>query len=676
MTDERYNYWGYETSGNTELQREREALRHMPEGRDGSYRYYPPLEAGSNYPSPTVDWDDPRMDEDSDEYRAAYANDSVERIYKRVMAQDSAAVRRVAHQWRNTYHTLDELADRIYDLADKLRSGGGGSDKGWQGKGAEAFMARGPGATLKSIDDWKYAATIISSGIDALADKIDHYQGRMETFYEEYKSHMVSRSNEFLGMYGFDSVGDLEGQRLHGFDAGESYVNIMRHASDEKVAEARQIQADMAESYRTTMWQEFAGAKETRYEGPGDAVQHNQAFVERWMTEKFAPNITPPSITQPNITPPTITPPSVDPALLKQLEKPLGLQPDITAPSVDQADLPSTENLTQNAPQITPPNVVMPPAALPPPAIAPPAIRQVGPAGPPALRAPGELPTGPGAGRLLNNLPGGGGPGVLRGASAPPSAEGLPPSPPQGARPGQGTPPPQIKRPGQPGAPSMPQQGQRGGGPDRSTPATPGSPGRPALENQFGGPPSTPASPVMRNPRSTPGGDPRDPRRGTPGIARPGVGGQPPAPGRPDAVPPVLGRPTGGTPSAPERQTARPPAGSRDTGPLANPLAPPPPPTSSPIVGRTPRPEPRAETAGRVVRANKGGSSGYEAQIGSRRREQEPVVSKVDAEFDKIAKLLDKEAPWRVATPGGGVLDAAPTPNSTPTAEPKPVIGG
>jgi hypothetical protein len=76
-----------------------------------------------------------------------------------------------------------------------------------------------------------------------------------------------------------------------------------------------------------------------------------------------------------------------------------------------------------------------------------------------------------------------------------------------------------------------------------------------------------------------------------------------------------------------------------------------------------------------VVRGTRrAGSSGYEAQIGSRVKGQDEQLSIVDQEFEKIRKLLDKEDAWTVETPGGGVLDSTPTRAVTPATEPKPTL--
>ncbi|MEJ3743591.1 hypothetical protein WEI85_09910 [Actinomycetes bacterium KLBMP 9797] len=664
MGDGRHDYWGYTTAGNTQLNESRRQAARMGE----DIRYYPDPPSSGSYPNSTVDWNNPRMDEDSDEYRAAYGSDSVEKIYKRIMAQDPAAMDKVAHQWFNVYYTLENLANRVYELSDRLKNGGGGSDKGWTGAGADAFMARGPGATMQSIDAWRDAALINGQAAYALSFEMRTYRDKMETWYRDvYKPHMVSMSGEALEILGADNLEEIEDRPG---DDGLRYVNLMRHASDHKVEEARAIQSEMAEAYRRVSYEEFAGGTETVYEGPSNAVAPNQNFINNYLKNKFAPNIPAPNIQQPNISKPNITAPNISADVLNQIEKPNGDKPNITQPNIDTSDLPTQEQVNdlKQPPQITPPNIGIP--VLPPPI--PPGLGKGLPTGAPPTIRTGDLPgRAPAISRALGDVPRASNPGVLRGVNAP-TGEGLP-SMPQGSRPGQ-NPPAQIKRPGQPASPPGMPQGNRGG-PDRS-PDLPGTPARPAVDNQFGGPPSAPSSPVLRNPRTGAGPDSRDPRRGTPGLAGPGANPSlPPGPPRPGTASPVLGRPRGSTPGGPTMPTTRKSTTPDIPGAPANPLAPPPPPTSNPVVGRTQRPAARTEPTSGVLRALRGGPSGYEAQIGSRRREQEPEVSTVETEFDKIAKLLDKEAAWTVATPGGGVLDNAPPRATAPTSEPKPAIG-
>lgn len=678
------DYFGYTTAGNEDLMESRRMATRMGE----DIRYYPPPQGDTNYIEPTPNFAEKFEGglSPGEETREYYAN-GIEQIYKRVMSQDPVVLHQLADQWFELNQVLDDLRTRVLKAATNLKEGGDGAggNGGWTGAGADAFLARGPGATLKSIDDWEQAAFQNWMGTLALASAMSQRRGEMAQLWREYKEGMVSHSQMWLdNAMNYDPDGrpysSPDAIPKGSYDA-ESYITWMRQGQLAWHHKAQKIQWDMAQDYWSTMSEDFAGGRATVYEGPRDSVMPNMEFIARYkmgpMPSITKPNIaTPnavnPNITTPNVTKPDITVPDVTPNTGK---------PDITAPSVDDVVRPDITTPTVTPPNITtpvvPPPVVTPP--VPPPVIAPPAVTGL-PKGLPTTR-PGLMPPADG---LLSNLKSGGGPSVLRAGMNPPGAESLPPGMPQGGRPGQAPPPPAIKGrgPGGPNAPMAPPQG-KGGTPDRPTPATPGTPTTPGLTDQFGGPSGTPASPVLRNPHASPAQPGRGgggPRRNTPGLPGAPLQRNPDGtPMRPDAAPPVLGRPA---PRTPERTPpARPatPATNAPTGPF-NPLAPPQRPTTSPVVGRSAQagpgaPRPPEPTAGVMRGKRNDGNSGYEAEIGSRKRDVKDPQVTIDEEFDRISAILSQEGAWTVETPGGGVLDAAPSRHQARSAEPKPTLG-
>ncbi|BCB82498.1 hypothetical protein GCM10022251_69830 [Phytohabitans flavus] len=676
------DYFGYTTGQNRELVENRRLAARM--GDD--IRYYPPP-GNETYIEPTPNFAQ-RFEggiSPGDESRDYYAN-GIEQIYKRIMSQDSVVLYQLADQWFELNQVLDDLRTRVLKAATNLKEGGDGAggNGGWAGAGADAFLARGPGATLKSIDDWEQASYQNWMGTLALVSVINQRRGEMVQLWREYKEAMVSQSQMWLDdprNYNYSSnkpYSSPDDIPPKSYEA-EQYITWMRDAQLAWHHKAQKIQWDMAQDYWSTMSQDYAGGRTTVYEGPTDAVMPNMEFIARYklgpMPNIPKPNITTPDGVDPNITKPNVAKPEIDVPNVQQIVN----DPQITAPSVDNIPTPDI-----TAPTVTPPNitapVVTPPAIAPPvlPPIAPPALTTGGPGGLPAVR-PGALPA---TNDLLSNLKSGTGPGVLRAGMTPPGGEGLPPGMPQGGRPGQAPPPPAIKGRGpNPNTPMAPPQG-KGGAPDKTTPTRPGTPAAPGMTNQFGGPPGTPASPVLRNPHATPGQPGRGggPRRGTPGL--PGVPTQRNPDGtnlRPDAAPPVLGRPA---PRTPERMPpARPSAGSTNTpGGLPNPLAPPQRRTASPVVGRSAQagpgaPRPPEPTAGVMRGKRNDGNSGYEAEIGSRKRDAKDPQVTIDEEFDRINAVLAQEGAWTVDTPGGGVLDAAPPRPQARSAEPKPTLG-
>jgi hypothetical protein len=664
MTDQ---YFGYSSATNERLTEARRMAAKMGE----DIRHYPPPTHG-DYIEPTPDFR--KMYEGGqtpgEETRSFYSN-GIEQIYDRIMSQDATQIRQLAERWYQINQVLDDLRIRVRTAAVNLSNGGDGDggDGGWTGAGAKAFLARGPGATLKSIDDWEQAALANWQGASALADTIVARQAEMESLYERYKSSMTTWSGRF-----FENNPDLKGidDIRPGSALADNYMTWMREAQGPWHFQAQDIQFKMAREYWSVMSEKFAGGTATVYEGPTNAVMPNMEFIARYKTPDLPgiggpPSIQTPNNVKPNITAPNIKPPTIGDKL-GLTEKP----PPIAPPTTEQLTKPSIETPTATPPAITPP-------ALPP-LVPPPVVPPVGTGGGMKLVGRPSLTNLPGANNLLNNLPGQGtGPGVLRSGL---NSEGLPPQAPGARPPAQSSPPPAIKGRGpQQGTPAAPPPGKRGPGENISE--TPGTPLRPGMTDQFGGTPSTPASPVLRNPRATTPPPPSrfggDRRRHAPGM--PGAPGTPGGgtPLRPDAAPPVLGRPQPRQPesAAPNRPTL-PPA---PPGAPVNPLAPPPRPTSSPVVGRSARLDPGAAqvpepTAGVMRGKRNDGISGYEGEIGSRKREaaKDPQLS-VDEEFEKIRRILDQEAAWKVETPGGGVLDGAPVRSTAPSAEPKPTLG-
>ncbi|MEH1013629.1 hypothetical protein V6U90_11015 [Micromonospora sp. CPCC 206060] len=687
-------YFGYTTADNTLLLQNRQLARRMGE----DIRYYPAPENGE-YIEPTINWEDPRFsDADQERSNQLFANDSIEKIYQRVMAQNANAVREVADQWYRVSQVIQDISDRVLNAARGLKYGGDGSpgnSGGWTGQGADAFLARGPGATLKSLDEWRSAAITNWLGSLSLASTITSHQSRMSSLYEQYKQAMVTFGNEWQER----NLGDVPVEDA-GPTAQDKYVTALRTEQIAWSKRAQQIQYEMARSYWSIMSEDLAGGRATVYEGPTDAVQPNPEFLARYMRGRLPSIGNPSRVGTPNVTTPTISTrnvPTPDANLQRTVSR---LVAEPTVPGQDQG-----RQQTTPTPEITVPDVGMPTVPTPTPTlpVVPPVVPAVGNLpvrgvptvpGVPGVPGTGQPGTGslPGSAlargtNLLGDARAGGVPGVLRGVPAVPGApgEGLPPSPPQ--NPARGAPggpqtggrgpqrtisaappgsrqsvPPGTSLP--PGTPSTPRAGAPG--PDARNTAGPAVPGGGTRTNQFGSPPAAPSSPVLRAPRTTapipPQGAPT--RRGP--LAH-------------DAAPPVLNRPrTAGTPDTAHQLTPQPGGGPRRDAPLA----PPTPPTTRPVVGRsattpapgTPRP---AEPANGVLRGARR-PAGYQAELGSRRKERErdEKAARVDRDFDQIRRLLDREEAWTVATPGGGVLDSTPTRATRAAAEPKPTVGG
>jgi hypothetical protein len=687
------DYFGYTSVGNKELTDRIRFSRNDPDA--GDVRHYPPKESNGEWPSDTINWDDPKLSGDrKDKETSLLAADSIEKIRKRMLAQDPTAMYQLGDKWFRIVRVIDDIRERVLNGAMGLKNGGNGSPGnhgGWKGKGAEAFLARGPGATIKSLDDWKTAAMANWMGTLALAQSIPNHQYKINELYDQYKKAMVSYSDDWKKKYG---VEDKKVEDLHS-DLQDQYVSDLRGLESWWSIQARQIQYGMAKEYHSVMDGELRDGRATVYEGPTDAVQPNPQFLARALMG----NPPTPGRVAPKLGGPNVSKPNVSTNGLSMLKSTANLnKPNITPPKVEiEGQLKPDVKPDITAPTVTPPTVAPP---VPPPV---PVGKQ-----PFGLRgSPGPAPSlRGGPGNLLNNLPGQGkgGPSVLGRSAVNPGQvpnsgtpslpqspmKGQPGAPPQS--PMKGKPPSaqskgrgQVQRPGAPegtpgapnpgrGAPGAPSTGRGQRAPGDPTPGASRQSGVPGQPNQFGGPPSSASSPVLRAPGSAqaPGSGQRRSGPGSPGVGqapRTGVAGNQ-SPLRPGATPPVLNRPKPSKPvAAPPPSSLLPPTARNSE------FAPPSMPTSRPVVGRSTRPVAGPEQDSGVLRGNRRAKARYEAQIGSRRKDAEDKRSTVDEEFDKIRQILDREEAWTVSTPGGGVLDSAPTQRVSAASEPRPTLG-
>ncbi|WP_207386239.1 hypothetical protein, partial [Protofrankia symbiont of Coriaria ruscifolia] len=307
-------YFGYTTSGNDRLM---EAWR-MAARMGEDIRYYPPVDSGQ-YIEPTVNWDDPHFN-NQDAENAAYKNDTIERIYKRIMAQDAGVVYQLGEQWYKVVLVIDDLIGRVLKAANGLKHGGDGSPgnrDGWTGAGADSFLRRGPGATLKSLDDWRNAAVKNWIGTWSLSYAITRHKSKMDELWKQYEGAMVQASHDWWERHGNAYYFQDRPQTLDTLENGpthekESYVDYLRTMSNMWNERAQKIQWEMAREYWQIMGEELAGGRGEVYEGPSDAVRENPKFIAQYRAAQFGvPNITVPNVTAPRVTAPNISTPSI-----------------------------------------------------------------------------------------------------------------------------------------------------------------------------------------------------------------------------------------------------------------------------------------------------------------------------------------------------------------------------
>ncbi|MFD0818262.1 hypothetical protein ACFQ0D_08010, partial [Micromonospora zhanjiangensis] len=483
------DYFGYTPGGNERLRRNNFIARHM--GEDMSH--YPPVESGGEYPGDTINWDDPKLSgQQKENENSLLANDSIEKIRKRMLAQDPTAMYGLADKWFRVIQVIEDIRERVRNAALGLKNGGDGTpgnNGGWRGQGANAFLARGPGATLKSLEDWHDAAYSNWMGTLTLAQAIPTHQGKINELYEQYKQAMVSYSKDWLKHYGLEDkkVEDLSGEMK------DQYVTDLKNLESWWSIQARQIQFGMAKEYHSVMNGELRGGSSTVYEGPTDAVMPDPNFLAK-IIAPTVPNVGKPNVGKPNVGKPNVGKPNVD---KPNIDKPdLKDRPNIDKPSVDpdsvpdpraDVDAPTRNIVNPPVPTVVPP---MPPPVVPPlPVGQKPPTGLLGPRGAPTL----DPALRNNANNLLNNLPGQGkGVQGLLNKQAFNAGQQLqntnPPSLPQSPMKGQpGAPPPQAPLKGKP---TTGQQGrdrgqiQRPGSSENEPQSGRGTPGAPPASRQ------------------------------------------------------------------------------------------------------------------------------------------------------------------------------------------------
>jgi hypothetical protein len=648
-------FLGYRPMDNKTLQFEKRMAYKM--GDPDPTVYQTSGDSGPGY-TPTLDPNDYDLDS---KVRAA---DTIEYIYKRIMGQSSGHARTMARQWGN-------VGDRLDALADEVLAKGIGLMGAWSSPAAEEFLARGPGATIKSLRDWAVAAHANRHGLEHIATIIDDRQSDMLK--------MWSRYIEAMGV--FPDIMRVQAEKDPRF--AKTILYRMEDVERRFNYEAQQLEKRMSNEYWQVMPSVSNSGAARVYEGPKDAVM-------------------PPEPTLPGM-PPHVRPPGA-PGSFHALPPSVGVDPSTLAPPVPNADrllppgapgVPVPTSLTAPNSPNAPGNPNAPGAPGGPGAHAPHAPGGLGPTsfGPMLtgqitltanLNAPATTSlTGPGA-------PSAGGPpmvppglanpkkpkkgktsdGVLRnnvsapaGPGAPGTPGAAPPAPPAGTR-GQ-------RRPGSPG--------QLRGGPTLGE--------DPAFTGPSGGAPAAP--PVLG--RRTGGGR----SSGPPPVLPGGIGFPPGASGVPPqgAAPPVLGgrRPT---------RTAN-PAGPADRPVVegaewVNQSGPDGPEFTAPVLNNRIRTDQAVDVAwmegmkaapgqsgatapvlGRPA-GRPGGPGGPGGQVPAGREVHPdrtviapaPVVAPV---VDEPSTVVTDEDAFAVETPGGPVLHNRP--GRPPQNEPKPTLG-
>jgi hypothetical protein len=694
------DYYGYTSGTNTQLTRLRQLARHT--GDDVTH--YTPADTSRYYADYTPTYTPSKHDDhpyySSDDPKQA----GIEKIYKRVMAQKAGKVLELVGQWKAIRQSLADMSDHIGTVTDKLAPQ-------WQSSGGDLFRSMGPGATLKSLDDWTKAADVNIHGFTVLAGVITKHQGEMTKLWSEYTASQAQYKSDFLAgkNYPYVKISQADFDTLHQNTPDAplfaDYMFGLKNQENEYAYRAQVIESNMAKGYFDVATSGLNGSTATTYEGPTNAVLAPPGmpllpggFPSGPGGGPAAPVSSPPS-------PPSPPRPAVAGLLPQGRLAMSGLQGHVLPPNA-------------------PPPLPDTPPALPPAPPAPPALPNApGPGAPPvAPGGPGVLPAGAlpfaaGAPRAPAAPPGFAGapsapaapsqqgsgtapPSLGRGMSPKPGRGGVlgpkaPATPSAGMRQPSAPPLSKVARPGQrlPSAPKSKGEDGRSGQSARGLPPNAGRPGqrvpsspqRTRQGNDGTNDPSPPIAPASFDEMPLPaasvtppvldGGQPRGPVPPPPGMGS--------VPGRPTpsgATTPVMNSRATST----RRSTPAAPPAAPVGGPAEREFSATPPPTS-PVLG-SPATAPRPPSPGQLeeVPAGLRGATSPAARqaarlaqadaappTGSKRRRRRGEGRKRPAAASPAAD----EAPWTVETPHDGVL-ASGTEQETPPAKPRRVLGG
>jgi hypothetical protein len=621
-------YFGYTPADNTDL-----AMARMP-GEDTSM--YPHDDGSSADYTPTLD-PTKLTSADTGSSVKRLPGDSVEKVYWRIMGQSPGKIREIAHQWWSIYEKLGDIGSALWRESNALQNGGDGDTQGthyrhgWHSPAADAFLARGPGATIKSLDDWSRAAYNNAEGLYTLADMVDGHQTTIEGIYQDYKEHMATYSANLLGGLHIRSLDEL----ANGTDyARQYYVDRMRNLAFEWTQKAWNVEHAMAQDYWSVTLGNLNQGTHTIYEGPHDAVVPPStpgALMDLSGLPGGVPGGAP---GLPGGVHPPAPPAPPDPSTMDK------------GPDLQLAGGPPTAPTPPELPDLGP-NLIVKPVdpVVPVLPVMPPGVPGGGPAGGPGT------PPGIG-GPLVPPLPTELAPAVLGNPNAmppggpmPPSTSGVPLAPPA-LNP---KPKPNVHDKDAAPAPATAPEEEFATGQAGQLPPAPSVLGRRPASAA-----TQPPAPLLSNPSAS-----------APGAIPPVLGGR-----RPAAEPPAERTWAGPVPTEAEWVVQR-----DDASPVAPPVlkrltnaAP-----GARIDGgsRTAPTRPGA-TAPVLGRRNPGAAQPSAAELAARKREQEHRAH-VDAEYDRIRRVLVDEEAFAVSTPGGPVL--ANVPERVAPVEPRPTLG-
>jgi hypothetical protein len=311
-----------------------------------------PLHYGDANPSGDMQWS---KNPSQDDQPSNATQENIDTVQERIQALKADQVVTAALGWRKLGGIFDSMITAIGAKTEAMAEGtldGGG----WSSPAADVFYAKGPGATMKSLTDWREAASANEQALNDLSSVILVHQGSMQTLYHQYlldRGRLDAAWNQFWSNAGPDgknpapTLGD--GLKHTDLDfAADGYIDLVkRHRAgalkpsnsglpyewsiwenykyqqhgtgDNWNQKAAALQYKLGQAFNSGINTLYSQGRATRFEGPLDAVSVDpkvvQNLIQQWMMQNMpgvpgmggVPSFSTPSFAMPMVIMPNIT---------------------------------------------------------------------------------------------------------------------------------------------------------------------------------------------------------------------------------------------------------------------------------------------------------------------------------------------------------------------------------
>jgi hypothetical protein len=333
-------YYGYTQSGNKDYMYMAQNAHHFGET---DWQHYPEEEGG-----PQVSTQSTYNPDSADAWGPGGTPRSqvlMEDIYKRIMAMNPQAAYDLSQEWYQLLDLLSTVSFTVSNQSDMLAAK-------WQSPAADAFLAQGPGGTLKSIDDWSTIAENNWLGMSNIADAMQGAQDAIGPAYQRYKKAMQEEIAKLQSSVSYSSLFEpgthkmTDEAKKSGNQITSDYLDSVAYKEFQLSWEGQQIEYDLAQSIDSS-YSQYLSQRGTIYEGPTNAVYDPNALVDPINVN--TPNVNTPNVNTPDVNTPNVNTPNVN-------------TPDVNTPNVNTPNVntPNANTPNVNTPDVNTPNVNTP----------------------------------------------------------------------------------------------------------------------------------------------------------------------------------------------------------------------------------------------------------------------------------------------------------------------------